>query len=135
MGFLSAYNGTRRIQIGDPELGYWVDLKQYISQGDQEEAEAALTKISVKDNGTTEVKPDVARYRKLMVKAAIADWNLDDDNGQIWAVNLQNVHRLPLSVFNEIWAQVNAQTKSRTVEEQATFRERSVSSDQDGDTA
>lgn len=125
MSFLSAYSGVVRVVIhkeGDKE--YWVDLKKYLTQGGQETAEAAMNRVEVVNNSPV-VRPDVAKYRKLMVLAAIDDWNVDDDNGQIWPINLQNVSRLPLPVFNQLWLQVNENNSEaeRSKEEQLDFRE------------
>lgn len=125
MSFLSAYNGVTRVVVsseGDKE--YWVDLKKYLTQGGQETAEAAMNRVEVV-NGNPVVRPDVAKYRKLMVLAAISDWNMDDDNGTIWPINLQNVSRLPLPVFNQLWTQVqtNNSEAERSKDEQLDFRE------------
>ena len=125
MSFLSAYNGVTRVVVsseGDKE--YWVDLKKYLTQGGQETAEAAMNRVEVV-NGNPVVRPDVAKYRKLMVLAAISDWNMDDDNGTVWPINLQNVSRLPLPVFNQLWTQVqtNNSEAERSKDEQLDFRE------------
>lgn len=135
MSFLSAYNEVYRVPVGDPERGYWVDLKKYVTQGGQEEAEACLAKVSVGSDGQPVAQPDVARYRKLMVKASIADWNLDEEDGRIWPINVQNVGRLPAPVFNELWEHVNNNNASRTKEEQLSFRVGGERSDQAGDSA
>jgi hypothetical protein len=124
MGFLSAYTGSVRIKVGPPDTDYWVDLKKYITQGAQESAEAALAKVVIKD-GETQPAPDVAKYRKLMVLAAIDDWNLDDDNGQILPINLQSVQKLPMPVFDQLWLQTqknNSETE-RSSDEQLDFRQ------------
>lgn len=124
MSFLSAYTGTVRIKVGRDEDDYWVDLKKYITQGAQESAEAALTKIRLV-NGETVADPDVAKYRKLMVLASIEDWNLDDDNNQILPINLQSVQRLPMPVFDHLWLSVqeNNSANKRGSEEQLDFRQ------------
>ena len=125
MSFLSAYSGVVRVIVSkDGDKEYWVDLKKYLSQGGQETAEAAMNRVEVAGD-TPVVRPDVAKYRKLMVLAAIDDWNLDDDNGHTWPVNLQNVGRLPLPVFNKLWLQVqsNNSEAERSKDEQLDFRE------------
>lgn len=120
--------------LGDPEGKYWVDVKNFLTQGAQEKAEAALLKTT-SVNGELVSNPDIAAYRKQLVAAAIDDWNLDDENGQIWPINLQSVGRLPISVFNTIFNAINKDNGKRTPEEQATFRDGSVSGDPDGDQA
>lgn len=126
MGFLSAYTGTIRVLVGpdNDESKYWVDLKKYITQGAQEAAESALTKLRIVD-GQTVADPDVAKYRKLMVLAAVDDWNLDDDNGQILPINPHSVQRLPMPVFDKLWLQVqqNNSDSKRTTDEQLDFRQ------------
>jgi hypothetical protein len=125
MSFLSAYNGVTRVVISkDGDKEYWVDLKKYLTQGGQETAEAAMNRVEVV-NGKPVVRPDVAKYRKLMVFAAIDDWNMDDDNGQTWPINLQNVGRLPLPIFNQLWVQIqtNNSESERSKDEQLDFRE------------
>lgn len=124
MGFLSAYTGTVRVQVDSEDPKYWVDLKKYITQGAQEAAESALTKLRIID-GQTVADPDVAKYRKLMVLASIEDWNLDDDNDQILPINLQSVQRLPMPVFDKLWLQVqqNNSDSKRSSDEQLDFRQ------------
>jgi len=134
MGFLSAYTGTTRVQVGDPEGKYWVDIKKYLTQGAQEKAEACLLKTK-SVSGELVSEPDIAKYRKELVLAAIDDWNLDDENGHIWPINAQSVARLPISVFNTIFNSINQDNGKRTPEEQATFRVGSLSGNSDGDSA
>lgn len=121
MGFLSAYTGTYRVEFGND---FWVDLKKYITQGGQEQAEKALMKM-VTVAGSPEARPDVASYRKHMVLASIDQWNLTDDNEQILPISMQSVQRLPIPVFNELWQQVSERnsTPERSSEEQIDFRE------------
>lgn len=105
MPFLDAYDGVRRITVGDPERGYWIDLKEFISYRAREEAEKALSKVFI-TQGVQEVRPDSTRFRQLMVLAHIDKWNLDDEKG-IWPVNLDNVKRIPGAEFDRIWSVVD----------------------------
>lgn len=120
-GFLSAYSNTRVVTVGDPNRGYWVSLKEHLSQGDKEVAERSLTSGKVV-NGNMEMEVDVARYRQLMVMASIVDWNLDDEDGKIWQVNLQNVRRLPGDEFDRLWTIVDEMNKPASSEERRDFR-------------
>ena len=106
------------------DTDYWVDLKKYITQGAQEQAEAALAKVVVND-GVAQPTPDVAKYRKLMVLASIEDWNLTDDSEKILPINLQSVQRLPMPVFDALWSQVqkNNSEAERSSDEQLDFRQ------------
>lgn len=121
MGFLSAYSGTQRITIGDPERGYWVELREMLSQGAKEKAEQALQGRQRINGGDVITQMDVARYRQLMVLASVKDWNLDDDNKQVWPINLQSVQRLPGVVFDELWKFVDASNEPRPAPEQRRF--------------
>jgi|SRR5579859_36273 len=136
MGFLSAYTGTTVIYLDDEQV-YWVEVKKYLSQGEKESAEAALSTGKLVQDGSGgskfEVEPNVARYRQLMVKESIQSWNLDDDNGTIWPVTLQNVRRLPAEVFDKIYKYIDSEDKTLdTPEARRQFRDDSVGSDQDG---
>jgi hypothetical protein len=120
VGFLSAYEGVRRVDLG---RGYWVDLVLHISQGSKEAAERAASKVKVSASGLTDVEPDVVAFRQLMILGHVHAWNLDDDNGRIWPVNIQSVRRLPGDVFEELWQVVNELTKPRTADEQKRFHD------------
>lgn len=124
MGFLSSYTGTVRVNVGPPDKEYWVDLKKFVTQGGQEAAEAALAQMTVQ-NGTAVPTPDVAKYRKLMVLAALEDWNLDDDQGKVMPLNIQSIQKLPMPVFDALWTQVqkNNSEADRSSEEQLDFRQ------------
>lgn len=105
MPFLDAYSGVRRVTVGDPERGYWVDLKEHVSFAAREKAEKALSQVLIK-NRVAELRPDTTAYRQLMLLAHIADWNFDDDSG-IWPVNLDNVKRIPGDEFDKLWLVVD----------------------------
>lgn len=120
MGFLSAYEGTRRITVGEPERGYWIELREVLSQGAKEKAERALSrKISL--DGNVESQLDTVSYRQEMVLASIVNWNLDDDNGTVWPINMQSVRRLPGSVYEELWSLVNKLNSADDTEERRRF--------------
>lgn len=132
MGFLSAYDGINRVVIGDPSRGYWVDLREHVPHGGREKAERALVNMTVVD-GKTSLAPDVTEYRQLLLLASIAAWNLDDDNGVIWPITLENVLRLPGSVFDDLWKKIDETNAPRSAEENQQFRDGSVRSTADGD--
>lgn len=131
MGFLTAYSNTRKVTVGDPDRGYWVELREVLSQGAKEKAEQELMGRQ-QINGTDVVlKMDVARYRQQMVLASIKDWNLDDDNGRIWPLNLQSVQRLPGPVFDHLWSLVDEMNEPRSVVEQRQFHDAGDDGDQE----
>lgn len=130
MGFLSAYEGSRKIVI-DEKRGYWVDLRDFVSQGAKEDAERTLSKVVMK-HGEAVPMPDVARYRQLMLVAAIKDWNLDDDNGQVWPIDLRHVQKLPGNIFDDLWKEVDGVNKDRTPEEERQFPVEDLGGSEDG---
>lgn len=131
MGFLSVYEGSRKVFIDD-ERGYWVEIADYVSQGAKEEAERCLSKV-VMIKGEAVPTPDVARYRQLTVHAAIKNWNLDDDHGHVWPIDLRHVQKLPGEVFDKLWEVVDGQNKEMTAQEQRQFHVEDLGSGEDGD--
>lgn len=132
MGFLSAYEGTQKVTVGDPARGYWVELKEVLSQGAKEKAEQALQGRQRINGGDVIAQMDVARYRQLMVLASIKDWNLDDDGGRIWPINLQSVQRLPGVVFDQLWRLVDQFNEPADPAQQRQFPGTGDDGDQDG---
>lgn len=130
MGFLSAFEGFRKVMV-DTDRGYWVELLDYVSQGAKEEAERTLSKV-IMVGGAATPTPDVARYRQLMLLASIRSWNLDDDSGRVWPVDLKHVQMLPGHIFDELWKEVDGTNKERTTEEERQFPAEDVSGDPDG---
>ena len=121
MGFLSAYAGTKKVTIGEPERGYWVELRDYVSQGAKTEAERALQGRQRVNGNDVVMDMDVARYRQLMVVASVASWNLDDEGGQVWPVDLAHVRMLPGPEFDRLWSLVDAQNKPADAVERRQF--------------
>lgn len=131
MGFLSAYSGTRKVTIGDPSRGYWVELREYISQGAKTEAERALQGRQRVNGGDVIMDMDVAKYRQLMVAASLVDWNLDDENGKIWPLNLSSVQRIPGPEFDRLWSIVDEMNAPASSSEQRQFPGGGVDGDQE----
>ena len=131
MGFLSVYSDVKRVFVGPQELGYWVDIKEHVSQGDREAAERALATMVIVD-GKPVPQPDVIRYRQLMMLASIAEWNLDDDNGQVWPRTMRSVQNLPDIVFDQIWWEVDKVNTPLSKEESQRFPDGDDGGDQDG---
>jgi hypothetical protein len=121
MGFLSAYENTTRVPIGDPERGYWVELREVLSQGARQKAEQELMGRQQINGNDVLMKMNVVGYRQAMLLASIKGWNLDDDNGHVWPINTQSISRLPGPVFDELWAKVDASNAPRSAEAQRRF--------------
>lgn len=132
MGFLSAYDGVDRVVIPHPDGDYWVDLKRHLPLGAIEKAESHLQRIAMID-GKPCPAPDVVKSKQERVLASIADWNIDDDNGTVWPINLQNLRRLPDTVFDQLHAAVEASNVPANSEERRRFPDDSVGGDPDGD--
>lgn len=132
MGFLSAYSGVRRVEIGDPDSKYWVDIKEHLSQGAKEKGDRALQQTHVVD-GKAQMTPDVVEFRQQLVLASIDGWNLDDDNGIVWPINMQNVKRLPAAVFDELWTVVDETNVPLSTAERRRFPAGDLGGDPDGD--
>jgi hypothetical protein len=132
MGFMSAYDGTQRIPIPHPDKEYWVDLKEHLSHGATEKSAAALQSLSIVD-GKPRPTPDVFKSRAEAVLASIVNWNLDDDNGTVWPVNMQSIRRLPDAVFTLIHDAVDESNKPRPPAEQARFHGEGILGDPDED--
>lgn len=131
MGFLSAYDGTHRITIPHPEQEYWVVLRKHLPHGATEKSTIALQAVSI-IAGKACPAPDVYRSQSELVAASIVEWNLDDDNGTVWPINMQSVRRLPEAVFDLLHDAVQESNKTRTVEEQRRFPDGDVSGDPHG---
>lgn len=121
MGFLSAYDGVKRVPIPhpNPTKEYWVDLKSYLSLGNTEKSAQALQEMELV-GGKPRPAPNVFKHESERVLASVLDWNLDDDHG-VWPINMQSIRRLPESVFELLKEKVNATNRPRTAEEQAQF--------------
>lgn len=132
MGFMSAYDGTHKVLIPHPDKEYWVELKKNLSHGATERSAAALQAMSLVD-GKPRPAPDVFKSRSETVLASIVTWNLDDDNGTVWPVNMQSVRRLPDAVFTQIHEAVEESNKPRPAAEQARFHGEGVVGDPDED--
>jgi|SRR5579859_1192397 len=136
MGFLSAYSGTVILRLDDNPQGYWVELKRYLSQGEKEKADTALINGKLvpgsKGNQQFEMEPNIGKYRQLIVEASIVSWNLDDDNGHVWPVDLQHVRRLPAEVFDKIYLAIDGEDPEPTPEERRQFPDERVGGDPDG---
>jgi len=133
MGFLSAYSGTRKIPVGDPDSGYWVEIKECLTSGDKEKADKALTSGKIIPGQTPEMSMDIVRYRQLVMQASITDWNLDDDGGKVWPIDLAHIRKLPTPVFDQIYTEIDEANKPATTEERRDFRTEGLGGDSDED--
>jgi hypothetical protein len=128
-GFLSAYDGTFRITIPHPHKDYWVELRKHLQHGATEKFMSELQTVTVID-GKAQAKPNVWKSQSEKVLASIVNWNLDDANGTIWPVNMQNLRRLPEAVFDQIHDAIEESNKPLPAEERAQFPDEGAGGDQ-----
>lgn len=135
MGFLSAYSGTRKIDLGD---GYWVEIKECLSIVEKQRADKALSSGPVFDqSGRGSAQMDLPAYQNEMLCHSIVAWNLDEDDRTIWPltpepVKRKNIARLPGPVFDQIVAVVDELNGPKPAKERAQFPEPSLGSDPNG---
>jgi hypothetical protein len=135
MGFLSAYSGTRKIDVGG---GYWVEVRECLSVIDKQRAEKALasnpTIDPIHNRGSAQM--DMAAFENEMLTHSIVAWNLDEDDGTIWALTPDkakraNIARLPSPVFDTIFKVVNELNGPQSPRERAQFPDPGGSGDPD----
>jgi hypothetical protein len=143
-GFLSAYEGTERIDLG---RDYWADVKKCLSTKESAAMEGAMGGKQQLDVGTKRqfATLDVRAGRVEMVVASLVAWNLDDDDGTLWPLDpdkppykpgcerRQSVDRLPSPVFDKIWKRCDELNGQDSGEDQARFPEPAELGDPDGD--
>lgn len=129
MGFLSAYEGVDRLAIPHPEKDYWVDVKRHVTHGATEKSAAALQGVVLVE-GKAKPTPDVFKSQSELVLASVENWNLDDDNGQVWPINMQSIRRLPEAVFDQIHDAVKESNKPQTAAERRKFPDVDADGDQ-----
>jgi hypothetical protein len=136
-GFLSAYEGTERIDLGD---GYWVDVKKCLSSAEYAPVELALgARQQVNVNGGRQfAQIDTRAARIELVVASIVAWNVDDEDGTVWPltpekVKRANVERLPHPVREVIWKRCDDLNGPEKPADRARFPDPDGSGDPDGD--
>jgi hypothetical protein len=143
-GFLSAYEGTERVDLG---RGYWADVKKCLSSAEMGAVEAAMGGRQRMDVGSGRqfVQLDTRAGRVEMVVASLIDWNLDGEDGTIWPLDpdkppykpgcgrRQSVDRLPGPVFDKIWKRCDDLNGQDSGEDRARFPDPGELGDPDGD--
>jgi hypothetical protein len=135
VGFLSAYSGTKRVDI---DGRYWVDVLECLSIVDKQRAEKALATPRIDMNGQGDMALDTVAFHNVMMNASIIGWNLDDDDGTVWALTPArakeaNIARLPAPVYDQVWQVVDELNGPRERTEQVRFPGAGVGGDQVGD--
>ena len=147
-GFLAAsgYEGTERIDLGN---GYWCDVKKCLTSAESGRAEAVMIGNHRLGNSGQSADVNSRGYRTEMVVLSLVDWNLDDEDGNKWPLDgnevngrtvyspgclrRQSVARLPEPVFETIFKRVDDLNSPRKGTEAASFPDQDERGDQDGD--
>lgn len=141
--FASRFSGTVRENItdpSDPEGYFWVDLKKTIPGATLDRLDAvryqAVSVPHEKSDGTVEsvleTRIDLPAYRRELLVASIADWNLTDEFEHRYPLTPEaklrdSVEQLPPAVYLQLLRVAqDLVMQSRapiTAEEQASFPE------------
>lgn len=125
--FWDYFDGTRKVEVGPPGRGYFVELFENAAYAAMEGAVRAMAQVQIGGNGQPGMRGDLPRYQVLSLLAHISEWNLPEPGGTAeMPVSEANVRRLPLVVFNRLWQEVEKLDAPPTKEERKRFR------DQDG---
>lgn len=136
-GFLSAYDGVERIELG---RGYWVDVKRCLSHFELQQAQAKMgaARQTVESTGHRHATVDMNAFENEMIVLSLVDWNLDDESGEKWPLapeqaRRRSVARLPAVVAAEIFQRVNEFNGPQDKREAAQFPGEAGGGDQVGD--
>jgi hypothetical protein len=133
MAFLDDYCDTRRVPVGAPDRGYWVELRTTLLQGDKAAAERALISGRIRPGDGAEMNMDHVAYREKMLLASIVAWNLDDPDGTVWPVTLESVRRLPSLEFDRLAKLVDEMNAPPSKEETRQFPDERSGGDPHGE--
>jgi hypothetical protein len=137
-GFLSAYEGTERIELG---RGYWVDVKRCLSSAEYAPVEMALgSRQRPTADGKGQVTFGEINQRESQIRmllASITDWNLDDD-GVKWPLSperakRESIERLPAGVRMQVYKKCDDLNGPPDEAEQVRFLDEAGLGDPDGD--
>jgi hypothetical protein len=128
--FFDYYEGTRRVDVGRPGAGFYVDLYQHASYKSMESAVRAMMQMNVSGDGQPGVRGDLPRYQQLSILAHIKEWNLIDPDGQVLGITEESVRRLPLTVGNQLWQVVQNELDPQPTKDE---RKRFLSAGDGGD--
>jgi hypothetical protein len=135
-GFLSLYDEQDRIDLGG---GYYVDIKRFLSDEDDERATHALTKPQLRSTmqrdktsrdadattTTTTIDYDQKAYSRALISAAIIGWNLTDRDGNPLPLapdvaREASIRALPTFATKQILAKIK-ENENRTDSELTSF--------------
>lgn len=122
MGYVSVYSGTDTITLPtNPK--YFVKLRKCLSRAQLKQAEGMLTQAVIDMQGNGSIRPDVSGYRNAMVLFSLAEWNIDDEDGNVLPINPSTVDLLAGPDFDAVWNRVDKLNSEMEPEDQARFPE------------
>ena len=137
LGFLDAYEGTERIDLGDD---FWVEVKKCLTQGEYKKVEAfyGAGRQTLGMDGKTFATIDPAAAQEELLFRSIVSWNLTDAAGAVLPLEPDkdkraSIARLPKWAFIEIYAKCDELNGPRKGKEAARFPDPDVSGAPDGD--
>jgi hypothetical protein len=108
MGFLSEYDGTEKVDLGN---GYWAELRVFLPSEAEAKAQQRLARVQVKADPasgkamdmTTDV--DQGAYLNEMAAQALISWNLTDKDDKLLPFKSiedkrKSIGRLPKSIVD-----------------------------------
>jgi hypothetical protein len=148
-GFLSAYEGTETVDLGD---GWWVKVKKCLSSTELGWAQSAMGADKQRVDGNSQYADlNVQAFQRELIVQSLDSWNLTDaddvllplDAGPVPVRHGQNpyppncprrasVGRLPAPVFEQVYDKCNEQNGTRGTDEAARFPDEPVGGDPDG---
>lgn len=136
-GFLSQYEGTERVPLGG---GYWVDVARCLTHEQMQKAQAKMGagRQSVEMSGKQFMSIDMNAFQTELLVQSIRDWNLDDEQGEIWPLKPEpalraSVARLPATVARQVFEVCDRLNGSPDSTEAARFPDRAGGGDPDGE--
>ncbi len=94
MGYLGRYTGTETIDLGD---GYYVKVKKCLSGDEIAAAERAVLQWTPQLVGdgwrAVPARAEPSAYVREMAIASLAEWNIDDDTGNVLPLDTDDARR------------------------------------------
>lgn len=138
MGFLSRYQATERVDLGD---GFYVVVRQYLTSEQSGEAQRRLMRMNIEETKTEDGKAtpmmrsemDTPGFQRERAVQAVVEWNLTDENDQLLPFEpvealRTSMARVPVFVVEEISKVLDAPDKEAK-QNAASFPEGDSASD------
>lgn len=139
MAFDDIYGGTERVNIGH---SYWIEIRTCLPHTAVKAADRKLHQVrgvaDEKGKMQTVITPDLEASRDEKLFHSIVAWNLDEQDGSIWALapdsaKRRNIDRLPDLVCRKILRRID-ELNADDPDERRDFRPETVGGAADGHT-